>query len=267
MSATKIRDVSCSDCLDESSSFEEKSFPPNDSVVFWATDPNVILKQKYIFELFPVDTMTYNQKLNSVTRMIIILSIVTFIVTRNIRMIVISLLTIGSIFFLHKFHTEKTVRTHLKSGGNQNVSQEGFSEVVGELFNKMNRPIPENVFQAPTSVNPFANVMVSDYDYNPNKKPAGSSSNADVNSEIIIQAKRLVEEANPGQPDISNKLFKDLGEELKFEQSMRQFSSTPNTTIPNDQGAFADFCYGDMVSCKDGNLFACGRNMSRYNLI
>jgi hypothetical protein len=40
---------------------------------------------------------------------------------------------------------------------------------------------------------------------------------------------------------------------------MRNFYSTPNTTIPNDQKAFAEFCYGDMISCKEGNPIACAQ--------
>ena len=47
---------------------------------------------------------------------------------------------------------------------------------------------------------------------------------------------------------------------MEFEQSLRPFYSNPSTTIPNDQGSFADFCYGSMVSCKEGNPYACYRN-------
>ena len=63
-----------------------------------------------------------------------------------------------------------------------------------------------------------------------------------------------------------DKLFKDLGEQYTFEQSLRQFHSNPNTRIPNDQKSFAEFCYGNMVSCKEGNLFACARNKMNHNL-
>jgi hypothetical protein len=49
-----------------------------------------------------------------------------------------------------------------------------------------------------------------------------------------------------------------------FEQSLMPFNSNPNTTIPNDQQAFAEFCYGSMISCKEGNQFACARNLSRH---
>ena len=37
------------------------------------------------------------------------------------------------------------------------------------------------------------------------------------------------------QPDIESKLFKDLGDNFDFEQSMRPFYATANTKVPNDQ--------------------------------
>ena len=74
----------------------------------------------------------------------------------------------------------------------------------------------------------------------------------------------MIDDAHPGQSKITDKLYQSLGDNLAFEQSMRPFYSTPSTTIPNDQGAFADFCYGSMVSCKEGNPFACARNLARH---
>jgi hypothetical protein len=49
----------------------------------------------------------------------------------------------------------------------------------------------------------------------------------------------------------NKKLYQDLGENLTFQQSMRNFYTNPNTTIPNDQKSFADFCYGNMSSHKE----------------
>ena len=110
----------------------------------------------------------------------------------------------------------------------------------------------------------MSNVLITDYDYNPNKKPAPPSYNTNVNADILNKAKQLVSDLHPDQPNISDKLFKDLGEQFAFEQSLQPFYSTANTMIPNDQTSFADFCYGSMVSCKEGNLFACARNLSRH---
>jgi hypothetical protein len=126
--------------------------------------------------------------------------------------------------------------------------------------------VDPNTFDTPTSKNPFSNVLVTDYEFNPQKKPALPSYPEDVNNEILFQAKKLVNEMNPSQPNLSDKLFKGLGDEMDFEQSLRQFNSNPATTIPNDQRAFAEFCYGSMVSCKEGNLFACAKNATRYTV-
>ena len=67
---------------------------------------------------------------------------------------------------------------------------------------------------------------------------------------------------NQKENKLDSRLFKDLGDNMIFDQSMRAFYATPNTQIPNDQKAFAEFCYGDMISCKEGNAFACARNGS-----
>ena len=125
-------------------------------------------------------------------------------------------------------------------------------------------PDTSEIFDQPTENNPFANVLMTDYDYNPNKKPAPPSYNENVNQEILNQAKKLVNNANPTQPNIADKLFRGLGEEMEFQQSLRQFTSNPSTTIPNDQKGFAEFCYGEMISAKEGNMFSLARNLSRH---
>ena len=232
---------------------KEKKQNKKEGHKFWSDDPNVLLKQEYMFEFFPVSTMAYEQKLNAISRTVIVISIISFLLTNNIRIIVISAITLFSIFILY-FYQE----TKMKTG------KEGFNDAGIAYLNENNIQIPQNTFVDPTSANPFGNVLLTDYDYNPNKKPAPPAYTSSVNNDILTQAKQLVVESNPDQPDIADKLFKDLGDNLNFEQSLRQFNSNPNTTIPNDQAAFADFCYGSMVSCKEGNLFACARNLARH---
>ena len=55
------------------------------------------------------------------------------------------------------------------------------------------------------------------------------------------------------------RLYCDLGDNAQFEQSMRQFYTNPNTSIPNDQKAFAEWLYGNMPSCKGGDKYKCGQ--------
>lgn len=229
-------------------------------IPFWSENPNILFDQRYLFEFFPVEDMTYEQKLNSITRVVILLTVIGFAITRSMRLLLISLLTISAIYFMHYYHQQEKDKKKEK----RVRFEEGFEGPGKAYYTDNNKPIPDNVFTSPDDENPFSNVLVTDYDYNPNKKPAPPAFNNSVNNNILKQAKQLVINANPDQPDIADKLFKDLGEQYVFEQSLRPFHSTPSTTIPNDQGAFAEFCYGSMISCKEGNKFACARNLSRH---
>jgi hypothetical protein len=237
-------------------------------IPFWSEDPNVLFQQKYIFEFFPVEIMTYEQKLNAVTRSVIILTILGFIFSKNLRVLLIGLVTIGGIYLMHYYHQKEKTKTESKKlldNANENM-KEGFENPAKEYLKQNNIPSDPHTFDKPTSQNPFDNVMLTDYDYNPNKKPAPPSFNKNINEQILSSAKQLVQEANPDQPDIADKLFNSLGDNLVFEQSLRQFNSNPSTTIPNDANAFAQFCYGSAISSKEGNPFSLARNLSNYTL-
>jgi len=234
------------------------------AIPFWAENPNIIFQKEYLLEFFPIETMTYEQKLNAITRTILVLTFVGFLITHNIRLIFVTAITLFAIFILHHYHQKEKDKKSTKKQDLENLENFENKNPVSDYLEQNGVSLSKNAFMKPDSDNPFSNVLISDYDYNPNKKPAPPAFNANVNSQILEQAKQLVSNANPDQPDIADKLFKDLGEQFVFEQSLRPFNSTANTTIPNDQGAFADFCYGSMVSCKEGNPFACARNLSRY---
>ena len=232
-------------------------------IPFWSDNPNVIFQNQYITEFFPVKGMSFNQSLNAITRSIIILSIVMFALTRNLGVIGALIITMIAIYFYHQ-----TQRQNSAKNNTEGFDSAGLAIIGDPSINKMGI-VPgfdadTTVFDMNTSMNPFANLQLIDYTMNPNKKPAPPAANSIINDRILQQAKKAVIDLNHEQPDIADKLFKDLGENLEFEQSMRNFYSNPSTTLPNDQAAFAEFCYGGMISCKEGNAFACARNLDRY---
>jgi hypothetical protein len=236
-----------------------------DTVSFWGENPNVLFQN--LTEWFPTDDMTYNQSLNAITRLVILFALISFFMTGSIRLLFILAITLGAIYFLWLFQTEKREKKKVRFSSQD---QENFQNknIAKALFEQNGETVPgPETFLAPSTTNPFGNTLMTDYDYNPNKKPAPPSFNANVNEDILNKSKQMVIDANPGQPDIADKLFHDLGEQLIFEQSMRPFYSNASTTIPNDQTSFAEFCYGSMVSCKEGNKFACARNLGRYTNI
>jgi len=232
-------------------------------IPFWAENPNVLFQSKYITEFFPVAEMSYTQRLNAITRTVIVMTIISFVYSQSFRAIIMGIITLSSIYVLYSYHEREQSTKESK----KQDQIEGFnnSVVVGDLFRNKGMSVEQShVFDEPTSSNPFGNVLVTDYDYNPDKKPAPPASNSVVGKNILSKAKQVVSDANPDHPGIADKLFNDMGSELMFEQSLRPFASNPSTTIPNDQAGFAEFCYGSMISCKEGNQFACARNLARH---
>lgn len=247
----------------------------NDSekeILFWSEDPNILLNQTYIFEFFPTGNMSYKQQLNAITRTVIILTIIIMILTPTMRVFLISLITLIMIFLMNYFKDKDTIEG-LEQREDEDNDLDAYNEddPIEKNVASFSEPTDElmesaltNVFAEPNSNNPFNNVMITDYHSGVEKKPAAPSYNKNTQENILESAKKLVTEVNPDQPDIAEKLFSDLGEKINLEQSLRPFHSNPSTTIPNDQAAFANFCYGSMVSCKEDNQFACARNVSRY---
>lgn len=236
--------------------------PTKPSIPFWFENPNILFNQSYIFEFFPMEDMTYNQKLNAITRTVIFLFILSFSFSQNMKTIVFTAITLFTIYLLHYYHMKELKTKKSKKISNEFV--ETFENPTKDLLKTNGVSLGDDVFEKPTSSNPLNNVLVSDYDYNVNKKPAPPAFNNNIRNEITEQVKKTVQELNPDQPNIVDKLYNNVDNNMHFEQSLRQFTTNPGSTIPNDQSAFADFCYGSMVSCKEGNQFACARNLSRH---
>jgi hypothetical protein len=246
-----------------------------EDTVFWGEDPNVILQTP---EFYPVENMSYNRKLNALSRTIIVFTLILFLFTHSFQIIAISIFTLTSIFYLHASHynllteafsdtIKDTSALNNNINYNQVILETDKKSPAFDVLKKQDIPVSKNTFQLPTSKNPFSNVLLSDYTENKNKKPAPPSDNPMVKNDIINKTLQFIQNSNPTVHDISYNLFNDVHESLSFEQTLRPFYSTPSTTIPNDQTAFADFCYGSMLSCKDGNLFACARNLTNHRNI
>jgi hypothetical protein len=234
------------------------------SILFWSEDPNILFSPQYLFELFPTERMTYVQKLNAISRLILILTIIGFFYSQNIRLLIISAITLGSIYLLYNNDKIQEDKKNKNKTTLENFDTSPALLTLSQNNIDISKLNIADTFDTTSSSNPFSNVLNSDFDLNPHKKPAPPSYNSIVNNNILDQAKQLVIDSNPDQPDIADKLFKDLGDQYMFEQSLRPFNSNPNTTIPNDQQAFSEFCYGSMISCKENNMFACARNLARY---
>ena len=203
---------------------------------FWLENPNVLLNKNYISEIWPRSDFGLAQKLNAITRIIILFSVLGYYLTKSMYIPISALVSIVVIVIIYK-----TKRV--------NKINEAFTNI--KKTQKLSRVL-EKEFTMPTKKNPVMNVMMNDYKDNPKKKPAAPAYN-----------KQVLEKINNSAKNNNSKLYKNLGDSLAFEHSMRNFYTMPNSSIPNNQKDFALFCYGNMPSCKDGDYLQCSKNNNR----
>ncbi len=102
----------------------------------------------------------------------------------------------------------------------------------------INEPDPEYIdCDAPSRDNPFMNVLVSDIQHNPHKKKACKITDTKVRAQV--------------ENNFNYNLYKDVTDVYSKNNSQRQFVANPVTTIPNEQGKFANFLYNWKSSCKE----------------
>ena len=130
------------------------------------------------------------------------------------------------------------------------IIKEGITNIDSIQNNSNIKEILKKEFTMPTKKNPVMNVLMNEYTDNPTRKPAAPIYNESVNSEVKKNAKSKTDK----------RLFKNLGDNISFENSLRNFYTMPNSQIPNNQKDFALFCYGNMPSCKEGNELQCTKN-------
>jgi len=215
---------------------------------FWLEDPSVLFNQSQIMQLWPRADMSQNQKLNAVSRTVILLTIVGYAFSRRYQILVSGLAALLITLLVFK-----------NTAGGDSV-KEGLAILS---TSKIAPELPAPQFTEPTQNNPMMNVLLPQIQDEPKRESAAPSFNPEVEAVINDKTQDFVVEQFNNDPKIKELLFSDLSDKMVFDQSMRNFYSTANTTIPNDQGAFAQFCYGEAISCKENNALACERNSFR----
>ena len=203
---------------------------------FWLENPNILLNKNYITEIWPQDKFDLARKLNAITRIIVLMGILGYYLTKSPFIpvsAIVSLIVLVIIF--------KSKNKIIKEGLTNEMDNDNSSNL---------KEILQKEFTMPTQKNPVMNVLMNEYNDNPQRKPAAPVYNEDVHQEMNEKAKSKTDK----------RLFKNLGDNISFENSMRNFYAMPNTEIPNNQKDFALFCYGNMPSRKDGDDLQCSKN-------
>jgi hypothetical protein len=224
---------------------------------FWSNDPTILFNKDAIFQVWPSASMSFEAKMNAISRIVIILSTLGFIFTMKFNFLVIGAITLAIIFSIYRYRKQTIV-----AGLKENFAQ---------------RKKKESSAPAPIISNPVTleNVLRSEFHpttkKNPDRKAAAPSFNPDVYDDITKAVKSQTQMLYPDIKNTNKQLYGDLYDNFQLDTDMMQnFYSTANTRVASDQGAYGQFLYGNMPSGKDSGpdgAFARVQDNARYILI
>ena len=219
------------------------------TIQFWSNEPTVLFNKDFIFELWPTTDMCYEQKLNAITRLIILITILGYILTMSTRILVIGFLTLAVIFVLFKMRKQKLTKDMMKEGFfvEENNQPGVFKQKSKTIINPVTLDsVLNDEFKEGNKRNPFSNVLLTQINDDPERKSAPPAFNVSVDEDITKNIKKSVQMMNPGIKNTNKQLYGDLWQQFELDNSNRVFYSTANTRVANDQGAYAQFLYNDL---------------------
>lgn len=227
---------------------------------FWSNEPTILFNKETIFQLWPTPDMNFETKLNAISRIVIILSLLGFLFTGSFKFIIIGCLTLTIIFSLYKMRKDQIVSSLSKEGftGNDNsvIINTNKRNSKPKSHRMTTNPVTlETVlrdnFHPTTKKNPLGNVLLTDIMDEPDRKAAAPSFNPDVYDDINSSVKKQTQMLNPGIKNTNKQLYGDLKDNYDLDNSMMRFYTTANSRVTNDQGAYGEFLYGNMFSGKE----------------
>ena len=115
---------------------------------FWFNDPTVLMNKKYMTNLWPRKGETFEQKLNAMSRLVILLTILGYLFTTSTKLLITGAITLVVLVILYKTQKGKRTSQELKT-----ALKEGFTNP--DLY-----AMTKSHFTQPTTQNPLMNVQL-----------------------------------------------------------------------------------------------------------
>lgn len=207
----------------------------NQMTKIWYEDWHELYEQNQYLEVLPASNMSFEEQLNAIFRFFIYLGVILALVKMNYRYIF--MIVFGGILTIILYEYEKSKRARAEKF----LEDESIDVVNNGLCTRS------------TVENPFMNPSIVDITENPTKAKACRVTAPEVQEKIY--------------DNFNARLFRDVNDVFDKNASQREFYTVPNTMIPNDQGAFAQWLYGTGKTCKEGNGMQCWENLPDDNAL
>ena len=239
----------------------------------WFEDANNLFNKNNFFDIIPLVDMTFEEKINSITRFSIYLSIVLIIFTGNLNYLYIPISAILMFYLVYIFkpkakesfntnHNNHENNIENTSENNSQNTSQNTSENDNENNEKTTAVIEPNIQEdlsncrKPTKDNPLMNLQIKDFSKHSQQRACN------VNNEEI---KETIDKS------FDDKLYLNTEVIYNTRFNQRNFYSMPNTRSYADQGSFANWLYNTPVSCAQGKenelrqVRACSFNNKRLD--
>lgn len=200
----------------------------------WFKDPKHLFTEKNYNHFFPSKDMVFSAQLNSLLRLSIYFSILVFILRKDTNIFMIPIFIALFTYFIYNVDTDNKINETMY------LDQKNLDK----------NPLTKEVCVKPTQNNPFMNVLMNDYKDNPERKEACNISRSDIKKK--------------SQKYFDKNLYRSVSDIFNKEASDRQWVTNPVTSIPNNQSAFSEWCWGNQSTCKSGDGNKCYANQYRY---
>jgi len=194
---------------------------------FWFDDLQILFKKERLTEFFPTSDQSLQERLNSIVRFSLYISIILFFYHNDPRYLSIF---VGAGLFTYYIYKNRIV--------------EKFDDLFDADAFKETLKKKQDTCTTPTVDNPFMNVTMKDYlNVDPvtrrivDRPPACDTSDVNIKKRI--------------DDNFNNNLFRDVSDVFGKMNSQRQFYTMPWTTIPNAQDDFAKWLYKSESTCKE----------------
>ena len=119
---------------------------------FWLNEPTILFEKKHITDIWPNPDMSNMEKLNAISRFVIIASLLGYLITLNIGIIFVCIVTLGVIAILYHVQSNK-IKTDEKAKESPKKIKENFTNAI--LYNEV-----KDEYTNPKNSNPFMNVLL-----------------------------------------------------------------------------------------------------------
>lgn len=198
---------------------------------FWGNSYGSLYRPDRLIEFFPTANMSFEERLNAITRLSVYLGLVLFLYTTRRWTLYIPMVGHAVAILIYRSR-------YPDGGAAPAVTTDRDSFRYNEHYNAdgETKTLKREGCTAPTRNNPFMNVMMDEWTGDPTR-PQACAADREIKDNI--------------EDHFNYNLYKDVNDVFNKNNGQRQFMTMPYTTIPNDQTNFAKWLYAVPTTCKE----------------